>query len=99
VFLTRGELIATKVLLSGTVTKYGTTFIAPFKKDCLTFSKPLDRIFAFNENLGVLSVLQKPKSLNVKELRRVPEESCGSIAVIVDLLDFCTDYTITIVDH
>jgi hypothetical protein len=32
VFLTRGELIATKVLLSGTVTKYGTTFIAPFKK-------------------------------------------------------------------
>lgn len=32
VFLTRGELIATKVLLSGTVIKYGTTFIAPFKK-------------------------------------------------------------------
>lgn len=32
VLLTRGELLATKMLISGTVTKFGTVFKAPFKK-------------------------------------------------------------------
>ena len=32
VFLTRAELLATKMLLSGRVTKCGKTFIAPFTK-------------------------------------------------------------------
>jgi hypothetical protein len=32
ILLTREELLATKILLSGTVTKFGTVFKAPFKK-------------------------------------------------------------------
>ena len=32
VLLTKGELLATKMLISGTVSKDGTVFIAPIKK-------------------------------------------------------------------